>query len=298
VDAGRRGYWLDMRTGISKPDPAAEFAYDSSTGLVRTLAEPVLTGGQGGIFYSRTAKRWLPVPRNAVSPDGLRYAYAEGWAGGAPDRLRVVEIASGKETVFQLSQDPFSVFDFEADAVYLIQAWEGSSGLWRFDLATGKQSRVAAIDNIWAGDGESVWAGSVNPADPHPLAGMTTQPDQVDQITVRTGHRQPWLYRPVSGVYVMGLDRHGKPVVFVNAGKEVGGFYQSGDNAEIVVLDSPTTARTIYSGSAGTALDLLPTAIDEHGTWFGGMAGIYLLEDGAALRKVSAFAGRPAGGCI
>jgi len=191
-----------------------------------------------------------------------------------------------------------AVFDFGPGAVYLIFAWEGTDGLWRMDLASGSLTQVASIPDIWVGDGEKAWAGSVNPADPHPLPGFQTQPDQVDLVTVSSGQRQTWLYRPGSSVYVAGLDGHGRPLVGVVAGKEVAIGYVTGDTVEVVVLDSPGAARSVFSGPLARFDDFLPTAIDRHGVWFGGKAGIYLLEDGGTLRKVSDFAGRPAGGCI
>src|SRR5579872_7511997 len=43
-----------------------------------TPAGPVQTiGSTGTAFYDLAVNRWLPVPSEAVSPDGLRFAYAD-----------------------------------------------------------------------------------------------------------------------------------------------------------------------------------------------------------------------------
>jgi hypothetical protein len=265
--------------------------------MVHSTSQPVLTGPGSALSYSATAKRWLPVPATSVSADGLRYAYTDQWSGGAPTmRLHVVDIATGKEATHPLPSDPYTVLKFARSGVQLMLAYEGTSGLWRLDPATGGFTRVANVTDVWASDGEVVWAGSVNPTDQRPLEGLQRQPNQVDRVSIADGLRQPWLYSPSTALHVAGLDGRGRPLVWVDRGKSNGGVLTGSDSGALVLLTGPNQARTLYSGDGLSKFR--PDALDGHGLWLGGPDGIYLLEDGGPLRKVSGVAGRPAGGCI
>jgi len=208
----------------------------------------------------------------------------------------VVEAGSGKDTAYSLPPSPFGVFDFASDAVYLRITWEGSFGLWRVDLGSGKVVQVASINDLWAGDGNTVWAGSVNPNDPHHLEGIEVQPDQVDQVTIANGNRQTWFYRPVTTSRVIAVDGEGDPIIEVFAGIDTGnGLYTSSDVPDqFLELTAPGTARPLDLPRES----LWGYAVDSHGLWLGGQGGIYLLRKDGGLSQVSTTPAQPAGGCI
>jgi hypothetical protein len=92
--------------------------------LRRTVKEPQLQG-PGGPFYSWSAARWLPVEREAVSPDGLRYTYAEPYWSTASypsgSRVHVVNVATGLDRVIY-DVAPYTVIDFASEGIY-VQQW-------------------------------------------------------------------------------------------------------------------------------------------------------------------------------
>jgi len=111
-----------------KPDPSAALEVaDSSQPIYRTVAQPHLYGRGGAMFYDRARSRWVPAPREAVSTDGARYAYATGDPNA--QKLHVVEVATGADRVIDLVGFPFVavVLDFAPAGIYLISGYEGPS---------------------------------------------------------------------------------------------------------------------------------------------------------------------------
>ncbi len=289
-----RGAWLDLVTGTVTYDPAGEFEIDQNGYAARSKAEPRLSGLKGALFYSQAAKRWLPVRRLAVSRDGRRYAYTDPFTGQPSTiRLHIADAGTGNETVYPLPGSgpaaAYAVIDFGSKGVTITSAYEGTRGVWRVDPSSGRVTAISSAINIGAVDGDTVWAGSVNPADPHPLPGFEDQPDQVDQITLGGG-TATWLYQESTSLSVVGIDGHGSPIVL--AFKNL-----SGDDAKFLLLTAPNTARTIFE-AVKPPLSVWPTAIDQHGVWFASADGIYLLPDGGMLAKVSDVVATPAGGCV
>jgi len=259
--------------------------------------------GKGGVYYDRAFSKWLPQPRNAVSPDGRRYAYGAQTASNQPI-LHVITVATGADRVYRLPSELYSaiggttVFDFANDRVYLGWLTEGSIlGVWVVDLVTGTTRKITVAGNMGAVDGQVAWFGSVNPKDPNPLSfppGAAS--NQINRLDLVTGKTTAWLYRPGTLLSVLGIDAAHHPIVQ---------SYTDPQHAELLVLVSPTTQALIYSGagdSAAVQIDSFEGGMisDGHGTWFGsGSHGLYLYAQSAGLKKVSAVSGlRPANGCF
>ena len=267
--------WLDPDTGALVREPPAV--------------------GDG--FYSLAAHRWLPVGRSSIAPDGLSYAYVEFVGFNASDRLHVVDALSGRDATYTLEdKHAYSVLEYGTDGIYLMFAYEMAIGVWRFDLASHALTQLSDQTDVWVTDGRVLWAGSVNPADPAPVAGLGVAPNQVDRIDLGSGARETWLYRPHTEVRVFMTDAAGLPVAWAAPGQPAAtGYYLPGEVGDLVYLDRPGHAVTLHSGRWE---DLQPGAVDEHGLWFGGKAGVYLLRPGAsALEPVASAPVIPAGGC-
>ena len=270
ADGSRARAWLDVDTGAIVRDPS---------------------GTEG--FYSLAARRWLPVPRNAISPDGLSYAYVE-FTPSQDDRLHVITVTTGQDSEYVLTGHwALSVLWYGSDAIFLVFSWEGSAGVWRFDLSTHALTELSGRNHVMTTDGEILWAGSVNPADPRPLIGIEPQANEIDRVVLATGASEAWLYRPHAWVTVRMTDSAGHPVVWVGPGNPDDDFWAP--RGQLVLVEAPGRAVTLYEGNWD---DLKPGAVDEHGMWIGGKAGVFLLRPGAtALEKVSSAAATPAGGC-
>jgi hypothetical protein len=261
-----------------------------------------MVGSAWGLYYDRPYSRWLPVPRQAVSPDGKHYAY--GLA--APNQkkvptMHVVDVATGVDHVFAAPTGAwfvaYAVLDYSSDGIYLITNYEVSAGLALMNPQTGVIKSVADLPDIQASGGNrSFWVGTVNPADPNPLGGLSTQPNQLDRFNLNDHTRVAWFYRPSTAPRVIGSDAQGHPFVWVVNGKN--GVIDGDYGAELLLLTSPQSRQSIFNGSAellGTSA--IVTISDSHGTWFGTDRGVYLYT-GTALMKVSNQPGYPANGCF
>ena len=269
--------------------------------------------GKNGMYYDRVYSRWLPVPRAAVSPDGAGYVYIE--IGPEQDVFYIHFVgvnATQTKNVAPIRESasaagfgaPPQIFDYAADGIYLTQAFEHVwPGIWRFQQPAGPISKLADVEvpELSAGSG-IIWFGAVNPADPGPFSSRSSAgifPDEVNRLDLKTGTRSQWLYRPGAGLYVLGVDLSGRPLIQVvtPGGGGIGraDFFNHSESELLLGMDS-ASQRSIYKGQLAETLSA-PIA-DSHGVWFGSDQGIYLYSDAGGLQKVSNEPGRPANGCF
>jgi hypothetical protein len=262
---------------------------------------PPMVGSAWGLYYDRALSRWLPVARQAVSPDGKHFAYGERGADQTKvARMHVVDIATGSDHVFATpSTDwfiPYAVLDYASEGIYLYTNYEASIGVWLMNPTTGSIHKVANLLDVQAtGGNRTFWVGSVNPADPHPVGGLGILPNQIDRFNLVDGTRVAWFYRPGSELRVIGSDTQGHPIVLLVNGQN--GVIDGDYGAELILLLTPQSQRSIFKASAKLVGSMFVTISDSHGTWFGNDRGIYLYT-GTAFLKVSNQPGFPANGCF
>jgi hypothetical protein len=261
-----------------------------------------MVGGGWGLYYDRAFSRWLPVPRQGVSPDGRHYAYGMP----APNQtkaatMHVVDVATGADHVFAAPTGAwyiaYAVLDYTSDGIYLYTNYEVSHGLALMNPQTGAIKPVADLLDIQASGGNRIfWVGSVNPADPHPNGGLSTQPNQIDRFNLGDRTRAAWFYRAGASPQVVGFDAQGHPFVWAPNGRN--GIMDGDYGAELLLLTGPQSRQSIFKGSAELfGSSAIITVTDSHGTWFGTDRGIYLYK-GQVLMKVSNQPGYLANGCF
>ena len=100
--------------------------------------------------YDSDQHRWVPVPREWVSPDGSSYAYAVIQPGAAQG-VHIVDVRTGSDRVIPgTSGDPdargshFGVVAYQLDGVYLNRVSQlGANGLWLLNPTTGAITQVS-----------------------------------------------------------------------------------------------------------------------------------------------------------
>ncbi|TMD91994.1 MAG: hypothetical protein E6I73_02800 [Chloroflexi bacterium] len=291
---------FSCRLPISTPDGHGGFiSFPANTVSFDLRAKGLLT--RGGAYYDRAFSRWLPVARQAVSPDGKHFAYGEeGSDQSHSARMHVVDVATGADHVFDASTGAwyvrYQVLDYAAEGIYLYTYYEVSYGVALMNPTTGAIHAVASLPDIQASAGNrAFWVGTVNPADPNPLGGIAIQPNQIDRYSALDGSRVAWFYRPSTAPRVVGSDLQGHPIVLVVNGRN--GVNDGAYGEEFVLLLNPQSQRSMFSGSAKTVSSSSLSISDSHGTWFGTDHGVYLYT-GTALMKVSNQPGYPANGCF
>jgi hypothetical protein len=290
---------FSCRLPISTPDGQGAFITFPGTKVSFDFSARGLLS-RGGAYYDRAFSRWLPVSRQAVSPDGKHYAYTEpGPDQTKQPKIHVVDVATGADRGFiTLSQEWFmayQVLDYSIEGIYLFQIYESPEfGLWLLNPSTGAMARVAELDYIEGAGGTKIfWLGTVNPNDSHNIGTMFAIADQIDRYNLVDGTRVPWLYQPGKGIQMLAVDATGHPIVEV-----INTFVAEDLAVRLMLLLSPTEQRTIITAPARFLGSFEQPIADSHGVWFGSSQGIYLYSDANGLQKVSHQPGFPANGCF
>jgi hypothetical protein len=266
--------------------------YGARGGFITFPAGTLKPVAETGYYYDRAVSRWLPVHRQAVSPDGLRYAYTEGWTTSTAPRLHIADAATLADIRITTMPDrqPYQVVDFTATGIYLIVSFEGTApGVWRVEPATGAMTKVS--DGYYPPTG-AAWIGVVDPRDPQPqvstMSGMPV-PNRLDRRDDK-GQTTTWFYRPGYGLNWVPFA--GSPALLVSAYRQTNSaaMYE----LQYWLVDSPSHAVKLVSGSADLS-GFSDAIADDHGIW---IRGLYLVRRDGAISH--AFDGDvyPANGCF
>lgn len=233
---------------VAVPPPADRAA----TALRRTVKQPELQG-PGGPFYSKSAARWLPVEREAVSPDGLRYAYAEPYWSTASypsgSRVHVVNVATGLDRVIY-DVAPYTVVSFASEGIY-VQQWSTTGHPVRLALLNpsgGQPKQIFQSDTLtWTiVEAGAAWSKDVDSS-------------SLTRLDLKTGNVETWLHSPDSRpITIVAVDSAGAPFVI---------HLLNSPAQELFLVSEPNMARVVVA-------DFKPgdirVAHDSHGIWFGG----------------------------
>jgi hypothetical protein len=220
--------------------------------LRRTVKQPELQG-PGGPFYSWSAARWLPVEREAVSPDGLRYAYAEPvWSTASypsGSRVHVVNVTTGLDSVIY-EMAPYTVINFASEGIY-VQEWSTTGHPVRLVLLNpsgGQPKQIVQSDTLtWT----IVEAGAA--------WGKDVDSSSLTRFDLKTGNVQRWLQSPDGRpITIVAVDGAGAPFVV---------HLLNSPAQELFLVSEPNLTRVVVA-------DFKPgdirVAHDSHGIWFGG----------------------------
>jgi hypothetical protein len=279
-DDGSVPGFLDLATGHFVSDPAAELTkVPNSWDDWRTVATPVLRGFTG-ITYSRGARRWIPAERLQVSPDGIHYAYPEVPQPNVNLRLHVVDLAAGTDQVVSTGTN-WGILDYRTEGIYVTKtsyyAGEGNSGLWLMSPVDGSVRQILpeSATTLFLG-GSAAWGSD-----------KAILPTVLYRYDLATGARSTWFSGSGRYVQYVGVDAAGHPLAVV--------FSTTDSKRELWLLSGPSHGTVIYSGSGGP--DDQNPVIDSHGVWIGSQDGLWLLQPGGQLVKISDAPVRALGGC-
>jgi hypothetical protein len=255
--------------------------------------------GNGGFYFDRAFSKWLPVRREAVTAAGTHYAAVLPDLKQGLPIVQIVDVASGKEVGFPIERaanlGPRAVVvDYAPEGIYLVQAVEGPTpGMWLFDPSTGSIRVVTKVLVQVSGGGGIFWFGALNPADANPVRSrVRVESNQIWRLDLNAGREIIWVDRPGTGLNVIGIDAHGRPLT-----RAVHDAINYPDpTAELLLSVEDAKQRSIHKGPIAATLSGGIT--DDHGVWFGSPQGIYLYSDPGGLQKVSDQPGYPANGCF
>ena len=282
----RSGAFIDFPSGAVTPAPAS----DTVNPIIHPGRE--LIDQSYALYFDFAFSHWLPMHRNAVSPDGTHYAYTDRPVSPSQDTparasLHVVEVRTGIDRPFDGGDwgDPFVVLDYSSTGIYLTDTH--GLGVWLLDPDGGALTRPFFWSNVQGHAGNVFWVGVTNPDDPHPVT--ATASNQLEAVNAVDGSLVVWFYRPSTSVHFITQDASGHPIIVLSTAEL--------NSEELLYLPSPGVSREILHPGNGLPAISDPLA-DQHGVWFGSPQGIYLYTMRDGLRQVSRHGGLPANGCL
>jgi hypothetical protein len=237
--------------------------------------------------YDRAVNRWLPVAASGISPDGLRFAFADynlpptsstpirSSPLGSTGRIHVMDARTGADKVVFSGSPTFSVVAFTSSGLYLSQVAPTrvamvASGLFLLDPAGGAPRPVPGADRPldqagWHIFGEDAWG--VDFAS----GGGLLSGNRVLRLDLKTGEVQAWKTWD-EGVLtnVLGLDAQGHVIV--------GAFPPFGapsklEGLQVWTFSAPNVGTLVYKSTNPIAtLPDAPAFTDGHVAWLGGNA--------------------------
>ena len=250
--------------------------------------------------------RWLPVSASAVSPDGLRFAFADydlppGGASASTGKVHIVDAQTGLDQIVFDGSPTFSVVAFTSRGLYLSQVAlandASAAGLFLLDPAGGTPHPVAGANrtldrNGWRIDGTTAWG--VDFAS----GGGLISGNRVLSLDLQTGEIRPWKTWP-EGVlaHVLGVDPEQEPIVgaFQSSSSTNAGTPAGLKGIQVWTFSSPDAGTLVYETTDPVATLPDSSAIsDTHATWLGGNSppsSVWRLASGRMVRVPVSVAG-------
>jgi hypothetical protein len=314
---GVQAHYVSYPNGVISANATDEFTrVDDGFGWHSATA-PVLRGTGPVGYYDAAFKRFVPVPRAQVSPDGRRYAYMDYTQGGlyVYGQIHVVDVGTGSDRTLNLPAAEYEIFDFSADGIYFTYGpYAQSAGLWLLNADSGATRQVFQDGYVLAMSNGEAWL-AANEQDLHPTSPMPGGEGNAKlpalnvllRRDVKTGQDMEWLRRPLnaSGFELLGV-YGGAPAVLIYLADANDPRWSTGKVPyEVWLVSRPATPA---KASAGVDADLQSDPwyrtgreglgiSDSYGIWLGGNA-IYLYQPGQGLTKIATFPGFPANGCM
>jgi hypothetical protein len=237
--------------------------------------------------YDRTVDRWLPVASGAVSPDGLRFAFADYDLPAAPvagngalastGRVHIVDAGTGADQVVFRGSPTFSVVAFTNRGLYLsrvalTRGGASPTGLFLLDSGGGTPHPVTGAgrtldQNGWQIFGSNAWGVDFASGGGH-ISG-----NRVLSLDLETGEVRVWkTWNEGVLAVVLGLDAQRDPIVGAFASASAGTSTSLGANGlQVWTFRSPDAGTLVYQTNDPIAtLPGRPAFSDTNDAWLGG----------------------------
>ena len=266
TDAG----WVTFPAGTFQSDPKANVSLPHGSGFPLSKS------------YDKAFERWVPVPRDDISPDGKHYAYADFPAVDSSP-VHVVDLPSGTNHAVNPGAPPtdssWVVIDYETEGVYLAAQPNGPTpptGLWLLDPSSSAVKKVTDAIQAQYISGGAAW--STGDA----LTGHGPGPgSRLLRTDLKTAAMVSWYKRTDIEFTVAGADGSGHPILQVWK-------YQSPELLLITAANSATILLTAPGSAVPSLSNIIHPVSDTHGIWFGDTGGsISLYTPATGLKKMA-----------
>jgi hypothetical protein len=260
------------------------------SGAIR-LNEPQPPGTSSPNNSSFIQKRWLPVPRAWVPPDGRSYASVVGAADGSGiDAIFLTSVNGTRRELWRGSGHPMLVGWSSGGLYFLLQspssASQGLPALWLVDPDNAGLAHRVGPNPLFAAagapllprfssdtklSGDKAW---------DVLQGADDNLDRVARMDLQTGSVSVWYTAPFGAkVFILGFDDHGQPILALSSSNT------SSSRALMLLIGSGQTVPIAgeQAGSGGFA----NAFADTHGVWVGSSGAVWLYRGGSFHKVVA-----------
>jgi hypothetical protein len=246
------------------------------------------TDAGDGMFYDRPLKRWVPWGPQALSADGLKYAYVDG--DSKSSRLHVVDLRSQLDVVVA-EGGPWRVVGVQQDSVYVMRVeylpeslaygvMQVGRGLWKVPMNGGAPDQLTSDGRNWAlVSGGFVW-GDGSTFD---IAGG---PNDIVRVDVQTKRLTTW-FAPGKRSRLLAIDAGGVPLIMSES-----------DTNELWRVPAQDRAVKVWSAGANEMGPYYPVAVDREAVWFSSQSmsrewGLYKYSAPKGVELVARFTDHP-----
>ena len=246
-------------------------------------------GSNGSLTYDAARRRWLPVGRQMISPDGQSYVYAQDTKVPAGATIHVVDVASGQDRLVWTEQSAASVLGWTKRGIAILRAnarpnetsfvgpqlWVLSPSGQTMQFVAGQPVANSGFPlfKAWTElSAGGVWSKSIT----------TSSTDILLRIDPQDGHVTPW-YGARERVYltVLGMDSGGHPLLEVTT--------PQASKPQVILVPAPNTALAVDGAGPVPPQPTFPSSVsDEHGTWLAAAdGGIWLYDPKTGIQRVA-----------
>lgn len=242
-----------------------------------------------GAYYDRAVGRWLPVEPYAVSPDGLRLAYADydspqPGALATTGRVHLVDTSTGGDRILYSGSPTYAIAGFTAAGVYLTQATltpDGAffAGLFLLPVTGGAPKAVAGANRAVDRSGWTVLDGAAWGTE-FTAGGNPGLGNELVRLDLGTGVVTVVLTESENtAVSMIGFDGAGNPLVTTLF--PVSYSSETPTLAQLLAVNSPQHTTVLWhSSDPNPSLPFGPAFDDPRGAWLGGQGGVWLDVNG------------------
>ena len=231
-----------------------------------------------GLTYDRTYSRWLPVPRQLVTPDETHYVYT------SPDSVYVVSIATGAKVGLGAGMGhAWTVLEVDNQDVYANpqqQTAQPVAGLWLLPFSGAP--RQVTTKGYWQAVGGGAAYGFEVPSVPSGAV------QALLRLDLKTGTTSTSLNNLPPNSNVLGLDLQGHPIVI-----------EQTSPPQVVVATGSNRRLVISDGSMPNFYVSYGMLADRNGIWLASGTGLFMWTGVVGqMEQVSAVSGPIAGACV